>query len=262
LRIRILAKGNSNRILPTAANSHTRHGLIQLAFLVVCLTLIFGVQGAVRAQEDPLRQHYTAAGTFLGRGDQQHAEEEYKAFLTEALHRVANAEAQISEISRSAESFSQALELEGKNSALLDDFAAVRFDQGQLSEAETLLNSALGIDPNDVRAHSLLGRVHFNVEKYLAARPHFEFVLSHGDAREVWYLLGVTDLKLQQLPAAQELFSRVVQMLGDMPSTHFRIGLAYYTGDYPDQAIVELKKAIAADTKALDQHYYLGLAYL
>src|SRR5207249_10102351 len=91
---------------------------------------------------------------------------------------------------------------------------------------------------------------------------HLEFVLKHGSAGDIWFLLGVTNLKLQQLPAAQQVFARALQMLGDKPSTHFRIGLAYNTGDYPDQAIVELKKAIVGDPKALDQHYYLGLAYL
>lgn len=262
MRFEYYAKGNSNRILPTATNSHTRRGLIKLAVLVGYLTAIFGGQGTVRAQDDQLRQHYTAAGTFLGRGDQQHAEEEYKAFLAEALHLVANADAQITQTLKARELFAEALEFGGRSSALLDDYAALSFDQGQLAEAETLLDSALEIDPNDVRAHLLLGRVHFNAEKYLAARPHCEFVLSHGDVREVWYLLGVTDLKLQQLTAAQDLFSKVVRILGDKPSTHFRIGLAYNTGDYPDQAIVEFKKAIASDPKALDQHYYLGLAYL
>jgi tetratricopeptide (TPR) repeat protein len=216
----------------------------------------------IRAQEDPLRQHYAAAGAFLARGDQQLAAEEYRAFLAVALHRVANAEAQISETARSGELFVQALELDKSEPGLLNDYAALRFDQGQLSDAETLLNSALEIDPNDARAHLLLGRVYFNAEKYPAAKRHFEFVFSHGDAREVWFLLGVTDLKLQQLPAAQELFAKVLQMLGDKAATHFRIGVAYNTGDYPDQAVVEFKKAIASDPRALDQHYYLGLAYL
>src|SRR5216117_4099372 len=74
-----------------------------------------------QSAQDDLKQHYTAAGTFLARGDQQHAAEEYKAFLAEALHRVANAEAQTSQTSKSSESFAQALELDGKNSALLDE---------------------------------------------------------------------------------------------------------------------------------------------
>lgn len=213
-------------------------------------------------QSDPLHQHYAAAGAFLTRGDQQHAADEYKAFLSEALHRAANAEAQISELPKASDLFSHAMEFEQRDSALLDDYASLRFDQGLLSEAETLLNSALQLNSNDVRAHFLLGRVLFNQEKYLAAKPHFEIALSKGEPREVWFLLGVTELKLQQLAAAQDLFAKVLIMVGDKASTHFRLGLAYYTGDYPDQAITHFKEAIAQNPKALDQHYYLGLAYL
>jgi len=253
-------KDNSNRILSTVLHRYARWAVIPIALAGAFLICSF--EGSVHAQDDPLKQHYTAAAAFLARGDQLLAAEEYKTFLAEALHRVANAEAQISESSKSAELFAQALELNGKDLALLNDYAALRFDQDRLSDAEALLNSALTIDLNDVRAHLLLGRVLFNTEKYLAAKPHLEFAFSHGSAREVWSLLGATDLKLQRLTAAQQLFSKVLQLLGEKASTHFRIGLAYNTGDYPDKAIVELKKAIASDPKALDQHYYLGLAYL
>ena len=75
-------------------------------------------------------------------------------------------------------------------------------------------------------------------------------------------LLGVTDLKLQQLAPAQAIFQKTLLALGDKASTHRRLGQAYYTGDYPDRAIVEFKRAIALDPKGLGQHYYLGLAYL
>ena len=211
---------------------------------------------------DPLQQHYAAASAFLRRGDPQHAGGEYKAFLSEALHRAANAEAQISELSKASDFFAQAMEFANHDSSLFDDFASLRFDQGRLAEAETLLNSALQLNAGDVRAHFLLGRVLFNQEKYVIAKPHFEIALSKGEPREVWFLLGVTDLKLQQLAAARDLFVKILIMLRDKASTHFRLGLAYYTGDYPDEAVIEFKKAIARDPKALDQHYYLGLAYL
>src|SRR5260370_25582306 len=75
-------------------------------------------------------------------------------------------------------------------------------------------------------------------------------------------MLGVTELKLQQVAPAQSLFQKTLLMLGDKASTHLRLGLAYYTGDYPDEAVIEFKKAIAEAPQALDQHYYLGLAYL
>ena len=213
-----------------------------------------------------MKQHYSAAAAFLQRNDQEHAASEYRAFLAEALHRVANANAQIGETPRATEIFTQALELDDHDPALLDDFASLRFDHDQLPEAETLLNSALALNGNDVRAHFILGRVLFNEEKYAAAQPHLQLAWARGGAqalyKDAWYLLGVTDLKLQQLAPAQAIFQKTLLALSEKASTHRRLGQAYYTGDYPDQAIGEFKKAIALDPKGLGQHYYLGLAYL
>jgi len=215
---------------------------------------------------DPLKQHYSAAAAFLSRGDQQDAASEYRAFLAEALHRVANANAQIGETQRATERFTQALEFDSHDTALLDDFASLRFDHDQLAEAEALLNSALALSPDDLRTHFLLGRVLFNEEKYIAAQPHLERAWTRGQTqsqyKDAWYLLGVTELKLEQLAPAQDLFKKALLLLGDKASTHVRLGRAYYTGDYPDEAVIEFRKAIALDPKALGQHYFLGLAYL
>lgn len=210
---------------------------------------------------DPLKEHSLAAASAIASGDQKRATTEYKAFLAEALHRAANAEAQIGEFSTAQAHFAQALEFAPGDSALLTDLAALRFDENDLLQAETLLNRALGLNPADTRGQFLLGRVLFNLEKYLAAKPHLETAYANGD-RDVWYLLGITHLKLQDLQSAQKLFKTMAGPLGDNASTHFRIGTAYYTGDYPDEAIAEFKKAIAQDPKGLDNHYYLGLAYL
>jgi tetratricopeptide (TPR) repeat protein len=229
-------------------------------------SLVCGQSPSSAASPDPLQQDYSAASTYLSRGDQQSAASEYRAFLAEALHRAANANAQIGEARRATELFTQALEFDDRDTALLDDFASLRFDHDQLPEAESLLNSALALNPDDVRSHFLLGRVLFNEEKYLAAQPHLERAWTQGhalaQAKDAWYLLGVTDLKLQQLAAARELFKRTLLTLGDKASTHVRLGRAYYTGDYPDEAVIEFKKAISLAPQALGQHYYLGLAYL
>ena len=218
------------------------------------------------ASPDPLKQHYSAAANFLQRNDLERAALEYRAFLTEALHRAANANAQIGETQPAAELFTQALEFDSHRPELLDDFAGFRFDHDQLSEAEALLNSALALNADDIRAHFILGRVLFNGEKYQAAQPHLQLAWARGGAqaqyKDAWYLLGVTELKLQQLVPAREIFQKTLLALGDKASTHRRLGQAYYAGDYPDQAIVEFKKAIALDPKGLGQHYYLGLAYL
>jgi tetratricopeptide (TPR) repeat protein len=247
---------------PKAVN---RPSFLATAAITTAMAALTSAQSTPSAvPSDPLQQHYSAAAAFLSRGDQEHAGSEYRAFLTEALHRAANANAHIGETQKATDLFSQALEFDDHDTALLDDFASLRFDHDQLPEAEALLTSALALNANDTRTHFILGRVLFNEEKYQAAQPHLEVASARGAAqsKDAWYLLGVTELKLQNLTAAQALFQKTLLTLGDKASTHRRFGQAYYTGDYPDQSIVEFKKAIALDPKALGQHYYLGLAYL
>ncbi len=235
-------------------------------FAASMTVLACGQSSRAEVPADPLQQHYSAAATYLSQGDQEHAVLEYHSFLAEALHRAANAHAQVGEVPAAAELFTQALEFNDHDASLLDDFAALRFDHDQLPEAEALLNSVLVLNTNDIRAHFILGRVLFNEEKYQAAQPHLQLAWIHSGTQtqnqDAWYLLGVTYLKLQQLALAQEIFQKTLLALGDKASTHRRLGIAYYTGDYPDQAIVEFKKALALDPKGFGQHYYLGLAYL
>ena len=233
-----------------------------MLFATVVSSFVRGQNPSSSPSSDSLEQHHSAAAVFLSRGDQQLAASEYQAFLAEALHRTANAHARIGEPQRAVDLFTQAVEFDDHDAALLDDFASLRFDQDQLSDAESLLHSELALNPDDLRAHFLMGRVLFNEEKYQAAKPHLELAWKQGQAQAAWYLLGVTDLKLQQLSAAQELFKKTLLRLGDKASTHVQLGLAYNTGDYPDEAVFEFKKAIALAPRALDQHYYLGLAYL
>lgn len=257
-------EGICKQILHSTFQAREAKFWFKAALIATAATVLASAQGARQSAPDPLKHHYSAAATFLSRGDQQDAASEYRAFLAGALHRVANANAQIGETQRATALFTQALEFDNRDPALLNDFASLRFDHDELPEAESLLNSALVSKPDDLRAHFLLGRVLFNEEKYIAAQPHLELAWTRGQAqyKDAWYLLGVTELKLQRLAAAQDLFKKALLLLGDKASTHVRLGRAYYTGDYPDEALLEFKKAIALDPKALSQHYYLGLAYL
>jgi len=213
--------------------------------------------GSSQNASDPLQEHYRAAASALANDDQQHAALQYKAFLAEALHRAANAEAQIGEAARASEHFAQALEFEPQDSALLDDYASLCFDRKELAKSEALLKDALTVNQSDTRAHFLLGRILFNQEKYLAAKPHLQAAFSTD--REAWYLLGITYLKLHGLSSAQRLFKRIVATLSKKAPTLFRLGMAYATGDYPDEAITEFKRATTQHARAPDRHYYLAL---
>jgi len=94
------------------------------AILLISATAVSG-QGAsmARTAESPLQQHYDAAEASEAKGDLAHAASEYKLFIAEALHRVANGRAQVGEYSQAAPLFDEALKFTPDNSALEMDYA-------------------------------------------------------------------------------------------------------------------------------------------
>src|SRR5579863_8751067 len=154
-----------------------------------------GLQG--KTEPDPLAQHYQAAQESLQGGDQERASREYKAFLGEAIHRVANARAHVGDLDAAAQCFDEAIAFAGPDTALRLDYASVLFDQSRWKEAESVAQSVVNGEPGNMRARVLLGRIFFEEKDYPAAKTQFEAALSHGRIVEVWRLLGIAYLRLQ-----------------------------------------------------------------
>lgn len=234
-------------------------------FLVLCCLLagsdfIPSTQG--QTGRDPLSEHYAAAQSSLRSGNQERAAVEYKAFLGEAIHRVANAKARTGELSGAAQSFDEALAFTGPDTATRLDYAAVLSDENRLNDAESQVQLVVDAAPRNVRARVLAGRILFEQKSYPAAKEQFEAAAADGELNNIWRLLSITYLRLQELDKARSLLEKAIATLGDTPANRVAVAMVYYYGDYPDQAIAELKKVIARDNTAADAHYDLGLAYL
>jgi tetratricopeptide (TPR) repeat protein len=211
---------------------------------------------------DPLLEHYDAARTFELGGDQERAAVEYKAFLAEALRRIANAHASAEDFSMACEYFDQAVALAPENSDLHLDYAVLRMRQKRLDDAKAQLEQALKAAPDNAKAHALLGRVLVNQEDYKGAKPHLEAAVVAAPSFETGYYLGIAYIKLNDLPHAELLFNEMAIGLGDTAQLHMLFGRAYRQGEYLDHTVEEFKKAIAKDPKTPQVHYFLGMAYL
>jgi len=214
-----------------------------------------------QAVPDPMTQHYKAAQDSLRAGDQDRAAIEYQAFMGEALHRVANARALSGHPDEASRTFEEAMPFTGPDAATRLDYASVLFDANRFKEARPVAQLVVDAQPNNRKAHILLGRINFEDKDYPAAREQF-VAAGPGSLREVWRPLTMTYLRMQDLPAARTLLQRVIAILGDTPANRLSIATAYYYGDYPDQAILELKKILAGPSPPPEAHYFLGLAYL
>ncbi len=241
----------------------------RVGFVLLCLAALYfpvahgylapGLQA--QTAQDPLKQHYDAARDSLRNGDQDRAAVEYKAFLGEAIHRVANARARAGDLDEAGRTFEEVLLFTGLDAATRLDYASVLFDGSHLQEAKAMAQSVVNAQPDNAKAHMLLGRIYFEQKDYPSAKEQF-VAAGTGSLSEDWRSLTMTYLRLQDLASARILLQKVIAVLGDTSETHVAIATAYYYGDYPDQAIIELKKVLAQSTATPGAHYYLGLAYL
>jgi tetratricopeptide (TPR) repeat protein len=207
-------------------------------------------------------RHYDAARTFQVSGDQEHAATEYVAFLAGALGSTAGAYARLGSSDKAAGFFDEALRLAPTNAAVRLDYGRMRLRLGNLSVARTLAEQVLKDDPENAKARALLGQILFSQGDYKGARESLEIATVAEPTFDIGYLLGMTYIKLNDLARARLVFEDMVTAFGDTARLHIYFGMAYREGELYDDAILELKKAVAKDSTIRQAHYFLALAYL
>jgi len=213
-----------------------------------------------------LRQHYSAAQNEQAAGNLDRAAVEYKAFLAEILHRLADRRAQSGDVAKAAEFFKQALPLAPHDVSLRLDYAEACRDLGDMEDAQAAADSALREEPRNARAHFVLGRILLrrgeNGNETERATQQLELAVAGDSTFEHGYWLGVAYLKRKAPDRTATVFAEMLAGLGDTPAIHMEFGRAYAEAGYPEQAILEFKKTLAQDDKFPGAHYSLGAAYL
>jgi tetratricopeptide (TPR) repeat protein len=126
-------------------------------------------------------------------------------------------------------------------------------------------SKALLIDPNNARAFNIQGKAWMKKREYRKAVESFERVVQIQPAFEPAYALGVSLLDLKDPESkkkAAQVFDTIVASMVDSGSLHVFFGHAYRDVEMQDDAIRELRKAVALDTRTPHAHYFLGLALL
>jgi tetratricopeptide (TPR) repeat protein len=214
--------------------------------------------------QDAFQRHYDSARTFQLSGDQEHAAAEYGAFLAGALRSSAKASFELGEMGRAATLFEQALQVAPDDPETRLDYGQLLFRQDKLPEARVAAEKVLAAAPNNAGAQTLLGQVLFSQKDYKGAREHLEQAVVTAPGFDTAYLLGITYIKLNDFTRARLVFDDLITGFGDTVRMHMMFGLAYKEGGWEalDNAIAELKKALAKDSRAAKAHYLIALAYM
>jgi len=215
--------------------------------------------------EDSLNQHYQAARTFSVVGDTDHAAAEYRAFLAEALHRMANGRISEGNYVVGYDLFDDAVGIVPDDVGLRLDYANALLQPGNTDKAKAQVQKAVDLQPQNSKAQHLLGRVLYEEGDYKDAKQHLEDAAKAmgGDIMfDVGYDLATTYLKLNDVNRASLIFDEMMIGFGNTAQLHVYFGHAYLMTDHFDLAVSEFKEALQKDPKIKEAHYFLGLAYL
>jgi len=244
------------------------------AVLASLLVLIGGLPAPAQQTQAPatatgdsiLQRRYDAAQKFQAANELDHAAQQYKIFIADALGEFALGHARAGQYGKAANDFDTALSLVPDFPAMKIQYARVALDSGNLDHAKLLASGVIQNYPNNPKvaadAHAILGRVLLKANEDTKARQEFEAAVALDPTFENGYELAVADLDLGDGPGASKIFSEMLSSFGDTAPIHMYFGQAYGRSDFQDDAVAEFTKAIAKDDKLPGVHYSLAAAYL
>jgi len=140
-----------------------------------------------------------------------------------------------------------------------------RISLGDYTGAETALQKALALSPNDPQSESLLGWAQMYQEKYDDALLNFQKVLMRQPANALARInVGYICLKKGIFGEAIEHLSKAIRLDNDKKASlyaHFYLGLVYLEREMYDDAQTFFRKAIALGPNFTEAYYELGRAH-
>ncbi len=140
-----------------------------------------------------------------------------------------------------------------------------RLSLGDYDGAESALNRALELSPNDPQAEALLGWAQMLQEKYDDALMNFQKVLMRQPANALARInVGYICLKKRIFGEAIEHLSKAIRLDNDKKATlyaHFYLGLVYLEREMHEDAQTFFRKTIALGPNLIEAYYELGRSH-
>lgn len=207
---------------------------------------------------DDLNQHLSAAETYQLAGDFDHAGIENRAVVAIVLQRLGFIALEEKDHKKAAKLLTQSIVI-NDNSLTRASLAAAYMGLSETDKAIAEGQSALSLDPKNVRAHQILASLYYTKGDYQAALPELENVFQTTPDFEGGFLLGMTYLRLQQLERAKLLFEEIENVVTKKSAyLNLMFAQAFEETDYPQEAEIQYKRAIQLEPKGAKIHFYYG----
>lgn len=227
--------------------------------LVPLFLLLFVFQ----SNQDSFRQQFQAAEAQRLAGNFSAAETAYKVILAEGYAKLGKVYSAEKDYLKAITALDAATSYRPDYQEALIDLAIAHFDAEQYERAFEPLNKVLVANTQSAAAHHMLGKSYFMIGDFAKSASELQVALKlTPNDKDVAYTLGLAYLKQHQLAPAKQLYTRMVEQLGERPQLHIVFGRAYRETGFLPEAIEEFQEAVKLDTHFPRAHYYLGLTYL
>jgi tetratricopeptide (TPR) repeat protein len=213
---------------------------------------------------DELQRLLHAAAAARDTGDPGEVARANSLVLALAFRKLGNVRVAESAFPQAAELYQRSLAWEDAAEThvglAIADLYANRPDDSLVEASKALL-----LDPKSARAFNIQGKARMKKRDYHKAVDSLQRSVELHSEFESAYALGVSLLSLKDAESkkkAAQVFDTIVSAMGDSGSLHVLFGHAYRDAEMQDDAIRELRKAVALDARTPHAHYFLGLALL
>ena len=158
------------------------------------------------------------------------------------------------------DAFNQALKLRPEAPQALYGLGRAQMAVAKFDEAQQSFERYVQLRPADASGHYALGVTLEVLQRTSEARAEYERSIAlQPQQTESYFHLGSMDLEAGNLGAAQEKFERVLKRAPQHADALTGMGRAKFQEKKYSEAADLLQKAIAAQPRLREAHYYLGL---
>ena len=140
-----------------------------------------------------------------------------------------------------------------------------RIATGDFVGAEVALEKALGLNPGDVHAETLLGWAQMSQGKFDSAMALFEQVLERVPDYALAHLnVGYVQLRRRNFDLALVHLSRAIELDSDRKATlyaHYYLGLVHFEQQHYDESSASLQRAIELGPNLIEARFELGRVF-
>jgi tetratricopeptide (TPR) repeat protein len=255
----------NKRFVRTELNDSPSKSVGALCGLWLFFLLVVSLPLSASTADNPgqtLKRQFDSAKSSLATNNIPQADLAYRQTIAVGLRQLGNLALSEGQYEQATRYLDEAVKQSPDDLGLQVEAAIAWFRRNDVTKAKAQINAVLAKEPDNARAHNVLGRIYLFEGNPPASIRELNAAVAQQADFETVYFLGIAYLKAKKVSDAAGLFTKLQSSAGDSAALHVLFGRAYIVTHFPEPAVAEFRKAVELDPQYPRAHSLLGYAYL